>query len=164
MHMQETITVANGKRAYGALNARFGTAGRLAAARALLVWDSQTYMPSGGAWSRGEELAAIDSARKDLIDAPDTAELFQAAQAAGDSLSQLERINLEEMRRLWRHIAAVPKDLMMERARQISNLQGVWAAAKPSNDFARFAAGFERLMPLNREMAQAKAAALGLAP
>src|SRR5581483_6716455 len=71
---------------------------------------------------------------------------------------------LKEMRRQWRHSEAVPKKLLMERARQITALQATWVAAKQSNDFARFAAGFEQLLPLNREMAQAKSAALRLAP
>ena len=67
---------ANDNRAYRTLCERFGTAGRLYAAKITLFWDSQTYMPKGGAWARGEQLAAIDAARRDLIAAPDADQLF----------------------------------------------------------------------------------------
>jgi carboxypeptidase Taq len=65
---------------------------------------------------------------------------------------------------VWRHRAAIPKALLIEKARLCAALQGEWLAAKASNDFARFAKGFAPLMPLHREIAEAKAEALGLAP
>jgi carboxypeptidase Taq len=158
------MSLANDNRAYRELNDRFSTASKLAGARALLFWDSQTNMPKAGAWGRGEELAAIDAVSSDLIAAPDAAELFETAQGALDALTQAERANLEEMRRLWRHHAAVPKDLLIEKARRCAALQVDWLAAKASNDFDLFAKGFAQLMPLQREIAQAKGEALGLDP
>lgn len=155
---------ANENRAYRTLSERFGAAGRLYAAKISLFWDSQTYMPRGGAWSRGEQLAAIDAARQDLIAAPDADELFAAACEALDALNPTERANLREMRRLSRHDAAVPKALMMEKAREVAKAQAAWVTAKQANDFDLFAKAFGSLMPLNREIATAKAEALGLAP
>lgn len=156
--------LANDNRAYRTLSERFGTAGRLYAAKISLFWDSQTYMPKGGAWSRGEQLAAIDAARQDLIAAPDADELFTAADATLDALEPAERANLREMRRLSRHDAAVPKSLMMAKAREVAKAQTAWIAAKQANDFDLFAKAFAALMPLNREIAAAKADALGLTP
>lgn len=155
---------ADGNRAYHTLCERFGTAGRLYAAKISLFWDSQTYMPKGGAWARGEQLAAIDGARRDLIAAPDADQLFAAASASLEALDPAERANLTEMRRLSRHDAAVPKALMMEKARQVAKTQAAWVAARQGNDFDLFAQSFASLMPLNREFAAAKAEALGLAP
>jgi carboxypeptidase Taq len=154
--------LANDNRAYRTLSERFGSAARLQAAKSTLFWDSQTYMPKSGAWSRGEQIAAIEAACKDLIGAPDSAQLLADADAAVDALDPIERANLHEMRRLSRHDAAVPKALMTARIREIAKAQGAWLAAKQGNDFALFAEAFERLMPLNREIAEAKAAAFGL--
>jgi carboxypeptidase Taq len=154
----------NDKGAYGTLCERFGAAGRLYAAKITLFWDSQTYMPKGGAWARGEQLAAIDAARRDLIAAPDADELFAAADAALDALAPAERANLREMRRLSRHDAAVPKALMMEKAREVAKAQAAWLADKEANDFDLFAKAFAALMPLNREIAAAKAEAFNIAP
>lgn len=152
------------KGAYGTLCERFGAVGRLYAAKISLFWDSQTYMPKGGAWARGEQLAAIDAARRDLIAAPDADELFADAAAALEALAPAERANLREMRRLSRHDAAVPKALAMEKAREVAKAQAAWVAAKGANDFDLFAKPFAALMPLNREIAASKAEALKLAP
>jgi len=150
--------------AYRTLSERFATAGRLYAAKISLFWDSQTYLPKGGAWTRGEQLAAIDAARQDLIAAPDADELFAAADAALEALEPADRTNLREMRRLSRHAAAVPKALLMDKAREVAKAQAAWVAAKQANDFDLFAGAFAALMPLNREIAAAKADALGLDP
>src|SRR3546814_2233570 len=98
----EVMDIPNDNRAYTALGERFGTVGRLGAARATLFWDSQTHMPPGGAWSRGEQLAAIDQACADLIVSPETEDLLETAAAAVDALEPVERTNLGEMRRIWR--------------------------------------------------------------
>jgi carboxypeptidase Taq len=150
--------------AYHALCERFGAAGRLYAAKISLFWDSQTYMPKGGAWSRGEQLAAIDAARRDLMAALDSDQLFAAAEASLETLDPIERANLREMRRLSRHDAAVPKSLMTRKAREVAKAQTAWVAARAGNDFDLFAKRLGELMPLNREIAAAKAETLGLAP
>jgi carboxypeptidase Taq len=156
--------LANENRAYRTLTERFGSAGRLNAAKLSLFWDSHTYMPKGASWSRGEQLAAIDAARQDLIAAPDSEELFAAVDLTADTLEPAERANLREMRRLSRHDAAVPKALMMERARVIARTQSAWSAARQASDFNLFAEAFADLMPLNIEIAVLKAQALDLAP
>jgi carboxypeptidase Taq len=45
--------------AYARAVHRFATAGKLGAAGNMLNWDAQTHMPPGGAWARGEQIAAI---------------------------------------------------------------------------------------------------------
>ncbi len=155
---------ANDNRAYAVLADRFTTAFKLAAARAVLFWDSQTYMPSGGAWARGEQMAAIDATRTDLIAAPDAADLLDAADAALDALAPAERADLIEMRRLWTHTASTPKALLMEKTRRTAAMQGEWLAAKADNDYPRFAKGFAELLPVFRDIAAAKAETLGVGP
>ncbi|WP_165191523.1 carboxypeptidase M32 [Caulobacter soli] len=154
----------NDNRAYATLSERFSTASKLAGARALLFWDSQTNMPAGGAWARGEEMAAIDAVSSDLLAAPDSMDLLEAADEALDALSPPERANLVEMRRIARHQAAAPKALQVEKARLIAALQQDWLAAKQDDDFLRFARGFEKLLPVHREIAALKGQALGLSP
>lgn len=158
------MTLANDNRAYGQLAERFATAGKIAGARAILHWDASTYMPKGGAWGRGEMQGALEAVTTDLIAAPDAAELLASAEGATDALSPAEKANLAEMRRVWRHRAAVPKDLLIAKARCCARLEIDWHEAKTNNDFPLFARGFEELLPIIREAAEAKAAALGLTP
>ena len=95
--------------AYARVLHRFGLAGRLGAAEAALSWDAQTNMPKGGAWARGEEMAALTEVQADLTGSDAAAdELAQAEEMAG-ALEPVERTNLAEMRRHHIHAAAAPR-------------------------------------------------------
>ena len=149
---------------YRRVAAKFATACKLDSIRMLIRWDSQTNMPKGGAWARGEQAGALAEVSSDLTATPEVDDLLGEAESFADALEPSERANLVEMRRLWAHRAAVPKDLLVAREKMIHELQVVWVAAKRSNDFASFAKGFKPLLALQREIAAAKGEALGLAP
>ena len=140
---------------------RFATAGKLDAARTILNWDAQTHMPRGGAGARAEQMAAITEVSADLIGSEAAAGELAEAEAMASALAPNERADLAEMRRTHVHTAAVPKDLLAAKARASAKLQQVWMRAKPANDWAAWAPGFKELLALTREVAQAKAEALG---
>jgi carboxypeptidase Taq len=143
---------------------RFATAGKLAAAKAMLNWDAQTHMPAGGAWARGEQMAAITEVSADLIGSTAAGDELAEAEAMAAKLAPDERADLAEMRRAWVHAAAVPKELQAAKARVSQTLQAVWTKAKPQNDWAAFEPGFTELLAITREVAHAKAEALGTTP
>lgn len=157
-----TASVKN--QAYGVLNDRFGNVLKLAGASRILYWDSQAYMPPDGSWARGEQLTAIAAAMHDLMDREDSGELFAAAESGHESLTEVERVNLAEMKRAWLQSIAVPKDLAVETQRLATATQNVWRTAKAENDFPSFAKMFEQLVPLLRAAAQARAAASKVQP
>ena len=128
------------------------------------MWDAQTNMPKGGAWARGEQVGAIAEVTSDLTGTKEIGELLDEAQSYANVLDAGERANLAEMRRLWIHRAAVPKELLIERARVSQALQSVWIDSKANSDFDAFAPGFKKLMAIHKEVAAAKGAALGLEP
>jgi carboxypeptidase Taq len=96
-----------------------------------------------------------------LLTAPDITDLLEAAEAEAAALGAWERANLREMRRRWRHAAAVPADLVEAMSRARSESETVWRAARPADDFAIALPGLERVLALTREVAAAKAVALG---
>jgi len=149
---------------YARAAAKFSLACKLASIESLLMWDAQTNMPKGGAWARGEQVGALAEITSDLTGTKEIGELLDEAQVYANRLDASERANLEEMRRLWLHRAAVPKELLVERARVSQALQATWLDAKANSDFAAFAPGFKKLMAIHKEVAAAKSAALGLAP
>ncbi len=151
--------------AYGELEARFGRLGAVEEAIAVLHWDAAAMMPAGGAAARAEQLA--DAARHR---AP-------AAERAGDPRSARRRrgrgdvarrsgssANLREMRRRWQHAAALPDDLVAALSRARSASETAWRQARPADDFAAALPGLEAVLGLTREIAAAKAAALGTSP
>ncbi len=143
---------------------RFATAGKLDAARMMLSWDAQTNMPAGGAYARGEQMAAITEVSADLIGSHAARDELGEAEAMANALAPEERADLSEMRRVHAHAAAVPKELVAAKSRASQALQAVWRRAKPQNDWAAFEPGFVELLGITREIAHAKAEALGTTP
>src|SRR5216684_3717326 len=150
--------------AYPELEARFRRLGAVEEAVAMLHWDAAAMMPSGGAASRAEQLATLRVIAHQLLTAPDIADLLAAAEAEDNSLDPWQRANIREMRRRWRHAAAIPGDLIEAKSRACSESETVWRKARPADDFAAALPGLERVLGLTREVAAAKAAAFGTSP
>ena len=140
---------------------RFATAGKLAAAKTMLNWDAQTNMPRGGAWARGEQMAALTEVSTELIGGAGVGDELAEAEEMAGRLEPDEQADLREMRRTWVHAAAVPKELLATKSRMCQELQSIWMQAKPANDFQSFAGPFDELLKVQREIAAAKAEALG---
>ncbi len=140
---------------------RFATAGKLSAAQMMLNWDSQTNMPRGGAWARGEQMAALTEVSADLIGGEGVGDALSEAEDMAARLEPDEQADLKEMRRTWVHAAAVPKEMQAAKAKMSQELQAIWTRAKPENDFEAFAGPFDELLKLQRDIAAAKAEALG---
>jgi carboxypeptidase Taq len=149
---------------YPELEARFGRLGAVEEAVAMLHWDAAAMMPPGGAASRAGQIATLRVIAHQLLGAPDIADLLAAAESDAASLGAWQRANLREMRRRWRHAAAVPDDLVEALSRARSESETVWREARPANDFAASLPGLERVLGLTREVAAAKAEALGTSP
>ncbi len=109
-------------------------------------------------------MAALAEVSSDLTGTPEIGALLDEAQGYADKLDESDRANLKEMRRLWVHRAAIPKELVKERARISQALQQTWVEAKAKSDFKMFAPGFKKMMAIHKEVAAAKGAALGLSP
>jgi len=141
---------------------RFSLVSKLTAAGDMLQWDAQTQMPRGGAWARGEQMAALTEVSTDLIVAPAAADEIAGAEEMIGALEPDEKADVREMRRLWAHANAAPPELLTAKARLSSNLQSLWVEAKAENDFAKFAKPFDELLGVIREIAAAKAGPLGM--
>lgn len=148
---------------YTRLEERFKRLAALRDAQAVLSWDQAVMMMPGGALGRGEQLAALETSRHALLVAPEVSDWLDAAEAAPEA-DPWRAANVVEMRRVWRHAAAVPADLVDALAKACAACETVWRTAKANADFAQALPSFARLLDRVRELAQAKAAALGVAP
>ena len=148
--------------AYTALEKRFKRLGVLRGAAGVLDWDRQTMMPSGGAGDRAEQSAALALICHELLVDPAVGEQLdraEAAEAAG--LDHWRAANLAEMRRRWIHANALEADLVEALAKTTAASEMGWREARPADDFAGFAPHLEAVLALVREVAAAKAEALG---
>ncbi|MCB9536970.1 MAG: carboxypeptidase M32 [Myxococcales bacterium] len=148
--------------AYAALEAHYGRIGRLDDALEILFWDMATMMPKGGAEGRAETLATMKVLRHELAADPALAERFEGA--AGQELDAWQQANLREMKRAYAHATAVPGDLVEALSKAGSACEMTWREARPANDFARLAPKLAEVFRLVREVANVKAAALGVSP
>ncbi len=129
-----------------------------------LDWDKRTMMPSGGSVTRGEQLALIATLRQETLNGSEVADLLDAAEADSDELDPWEAANLREMRHWWRHETAIPASLAAEQQRVISVSEAAWVTARQDNNFNAFRPHLEAQIAITRQIADAKAGALGLSP
>lgn len=146
--------------AYQRLTARAARLAALGEAQSILHWDASTMMPRGGGAARGEQLAALAGLGHELMTAPEVAEDLAAAEAEGEWASA----NLALMRRAHRRATALPTALVEATTRANAACEKVWRDAKATSDFALVRPFLEEVLRLQRETAQAYAAATGLSP
>lgn len=147
--------------AYATLARRFARMGHIANALGILGWDKDTTMPSGAAHSRAESIATLSVLHHGIMTGPDMADLLAAAPEPADAW---QAANLREMRRLHAHAMAVPPDLVEAASRAASRCEMAWRSARRDSDFASLLPSLTEVLERTREVAQAKAAALGLSP
>lgn len=146
--------------AYARLTTRAARLGVLGEAAAILHWDASTMMPRGGGAARGEQLATLAGLAHEMMTAPDVAEDLRAATAG----TPWESANLALMRSAHARATALPTALVEATARANSACEKIWRDAKAASDFALVRPYLEEVLRLQRETAQALAAATGLLP
>lgn len=140
-----------------ALTARLADVLNLNYASALLGWDQQTYMPSGGANARAEQLATLSKLAHELFVAGETGRLIEDAEAAVKDLDADS--DDAALVRVIRHDfdiqTKLPTSLVTDLARTTTLAHEVWAKARAENDFASFAPTLEKIYDLMRQKAEA---------
>ena len=150
--------------AYERLEEIFERTYALSGAASMLHWDASTMMPSGSAEVRGEQLAILAELTHEMITAKELSGLLDEAEQNKAKLDDWQRANLREMRHQWLHENAVDSKLVGELTRAGSASEMCWRSARAENNFAAFAPHLEKVLALVREMAQAKAEAIGCTP
>lgn len=156
--------MANLETAYEALVSRFRRRGALEEAAGVLHWDTATLMPSGGAEARSEQIATLNVLSHELLTDDSIGDLLDAAEAEEAALDAWQAANLREMRRSWRHATAVEARLVAAETKAASRCEMIWREARSKGDFALVVPALNELLGLVREVAAAKAGALGCTP
>ncbi len=128
---------------------------------AILEWDLATMMPPGAADGRSDQVAALKAVRHGMLTAPEMGDLIAAA-TAETGLDRWQTANLREIKRKWAHATALDEALVTALSKAVSACEMAWRQARADADFATARPHLERLLGLIREVAAAKADALGL--
>ena len=122
---------------------------------ALLDWDQQTKMPTGGAEGRAYQMATLmgiahhkftSAAFGEALDAAETA--AQALDPDSDDARHVMRVKRDYLKQV-----KVPSEWVSEFTRTTSLAQQVWQHAKPKSDFDTFKPHLRRILELRREYA-----------
>lgn len=148
--------------AYASLEALFERHHLLKSSADVLEWDGAVLLPPGASELRGAQLAVLRVAAHEVLASPKVFELLGVADADAAGLDAWQRANLGLMRRAHVHAAAVPDDLVAARTKAATACEHAWRGARRDADFARLAPLLGELLGLTRQVAQAKAEALGV--
>ncbi len=139
------------------LKTRLGEIHDLRRANAVLGWDQQTYMPPGGSAARAEQSATLQKISHEMFTADETGRLIDAAAhetANLDPDSDDARL-IAVTRRDYHKARKVPADLVAQIARVTGQAVDVWARARTQSDWAPFQPYLEKIVDLNRQLADA---------
>lgn len=136
-----------------ALKSRMAQLARIEQAAGLLGWDQQTYMPTGAANGRAEQMATLSQLLHQMLTGDETAQLLQTAETetkGQDADSDDVRL-LARLRRSYERATKLPEALVMELSRHASLSQDVWVRARQMSDFDLFAPNLEKMIALTRQ-------------
>ena len=145
---------------YSALTHHFQQQYHLQHIAAICGWDQATMMPAGGSQARAEAMSTLAMLSHQQLQAPQLADWFAAAQA--ESLTAEQSVSLTAMQRQWRDATMLPSDLVGAFSLAGSRCEHAWRSLRPANDWAGFLPLFEDVLNLSRQVAAARADALGL--
>lgn len=128
---------------------------------AVLSWDRETYMPSGGNDHRANQLSLLAGVAHEWSTHPRIGELLD--ELADSELNDGEEtdsvVNIREIRRVYNRAVKLPQRLVEELSRVTALAQHHWAEARRDDRFATFAPWLKQIIDLKRE----EAAAVGYA-
>ncbi|MDT0207197.1 carboxypeptidase M32 [Serratia marcescens] len=145
--------------AYDHLRALFSRLSRFGHLSAIAGWDMQTMMPPGGSKARSEALAELSVLQHQILTAQSTGALLDRAQQ--ETLDELDRANLREMRRQYEDAVLLPASLVEAKSLAGARCEHAWRAQRPANDWDGFADNLREVVKLSREEAQIRAQAAG---
>lgn len=139
------------------LRREIGAVNDLLCAASLLLWDSRTGMPSGGALARGQQIATLlDSARERLL-SPATARALDGAESSVGARPEDDaaRREVAAVRAGIAFHARVPASLVRAKAELRPLATAAWAKARSEDDWATFEPFLRRTVDLQRAYADA---------
>ncbi len=148
--------------AYQELSATWKRIHHFSHLQSLAGWDRMSMMPPAGNTARANAMAEMDGLLHSIRTNPQLR--LQIDGAATESLDDLARANLREMRRDWRNANALPAELVQTQSLANARCEHAWRTQRPANDWAGFLVNFRDVLKCSREQAQRLSDDSGLAP
>ena len=138
-----------------ALKSRLQEIDDLRGAASVLHWDQATYMPPGGAESRGRQLALLSRIAHDQQADPGIGHLLDAlepwAESQGEDSDAAALVRVT--RRDYERATRVPSSFIERLSAHTTAAYHTWERARPANDFAAVRPMLEKTVEMSRELA-----------
>lgn len=127
----------------------------LNSASAVLTWDQQTYMPSGGAERRGQQLGTLQSLAHQKFTSPEVGRMLEDLTPIMDTLDpdsddvRFIKVTTREFNKYTK----VPTEWIQEFAEETTVATQVWQEARAENDFMKYQPNLEKIVDLRRRYA-----------
>ncbi|HEX7002590.1 MAG TPA: carboxypeptidase M32 [Trueperaceae bacterium] len=131
---------------------RLDEVAQLQGTAALLNWDQATYMPTGGAETRGRQLALITRLAHEKFVDPAVGSLLDRLERHLNDLDphSFEARLITVTRFDFERATRVPAEFLAQLERHASRGYQLWARARPANDFGLVREHLERTVELSR--------------
>ena len=137
--------------AYDALTRAHTRLHHLSHLQSMASWDQAANMPAKGNVARGAALGEMAALLHRLRTDPEMRQ--QIDRAEQESLSDVQRANLREIRRQWDNATALPEELVQRRQMATSHCEHAWRSQRPGNDWQGFLPNFREVLSIVREEA-----------
>ncbi|MDQ6774587.1 MAG: carboxypeptidase M32 [Candidatus Dormibacteraeota bacterium] len=143
--------------ALAALREALGEVCDLSHSAAVLSWDQETYMPSGGVAIRARQLSTLRRLAHDRLCSDELGRLLEGAEAevAGWAFDSDEASLVRVVHRDRKLALRVPGELVAEIAREGALSRPVWLEARARSDWRLFAPRMQVTVDLSRRLADA---------
>ena len=116
----------------------------------VLYWDMNTYMPPAAVEQRAKQFQYISQKTHSLIAKPEVGKLLDTCEK-DNSLDNLQKRNVELIRRAYNDRTILPAELVGKLASQSNKTLEIWKKAKAKSDFQMVLPDLEILFGLNDE-------------
>jgi carboxypeptidase Taq len=141
-------------KAYEQLSQRNRECVMLGTSNALLEWDMQTYMPPRAARFRADQSAYLAGQSHRLWTAVEVGDWISECEDEGFPENTHELVNIRQWRKSYDRSTKLSVELVERLKRETSLGHETWVAARTTSDFSVFRPSLERIVSINREMAQ----------
>lgn len=132
-----------------------GVVADLNAATALLDWDQQTYMPSGGVENRSYQIGTLSSLAHSKFVSEEVGSLLEELKPYAETLDSDsdDACLIEVTNREYQKSVKVSSEFVEEFSRVTVMAHGAWEEARANNDFSHFQPHLEKIVELRRQYA-----------
>jgi len=123
-------------------------------AAALLDWDQQTKMPTGGAEGRSEIFAAVKTEGFKLSISDEIGEILKRLTDMEEKLDVTKQALIKRINGIYQRSKAIPPDLFRAFNEARSKSYTIWVEAREKSDFRLFQPALERMVQFARQFAE----------